>query len=44
MLRHIYLSSKYDVTEMNEDAAKMGHTSGLQREYMKSDSVEIPQI
>ena len=35
MLRHIYLSSKYDVTEMNEDAEKMGHTSAMQHEYMK---------
>jgi hypothetical protein len=39
MLRHIYLSNKYDVTEMDEDAEKMGHTSGMQREYMK---VNIP--
>jgi hypothetical protein len=44
MLRHIYLSAKYDVTEMNEDAEKMGHTSGMQREYMKIDSVEIPMM
>jgi hypothetical protein len=43
MLRHIYLSAKYDVSEMNEDAEKMGHTSGMQREYMKVDSVEIPE-
>jgi len=41
MLRHIYLSHKYDVTEMNEDAEKMGHTSGMQHEYMK---VNIPTI
>jgi hypothetical protein len=40
MLRHIYLSNKYDVSEMNQDALEMGHTSGMQREYMK---VEIPQ-
>ena len=39
MLRHIYLSHKYDVSEMNEDAEKMGHTSGMQHEYMK---VEVP--
>lgn len=38
MLRHIYLSNKYDVSEMNEDAEKMGHTSGMQHEYMKTDS------
>lgn len=42
MLRHIYLSAKYDVSEMNEDAEKMGHTSGMQREYLKAESVEIP--
>ena len=41
MLRHIYLSHKYDVTEMNEDAEKMGHTSGMQHEYMK---VNIPEV
>jgi hypothetical protein len=35
MLRHIYLSSKYDVEEMNQDAEQMGHTSGMQHEYMK---------
>ena len=40
MLRHIYLSHKYDVTEMNDDAEKMGHTSGMQHEYMK---VNIPE-
>jgi len=44
MLRHIYLSSKYDVAEMNEDSEKMGHTSGMQREYLKKDSVEIPEL
>lgn len=44
MLRHIYLSSKYDVSEMNDDSEKMGHTSGMQRDYMKADSVTIPEI
>jgi len=29
MLRHIYLSSKYDVAEMNETAEKMGHTGAV---------------
>ena len=43
MLRHIYLSSKYNVEEMNDDAEKMGHTSGMQHEYMKgASSVDIP--
>jgi hypothetical protein len=37
MLRHIYLSSKYDVEEMNEDSEKMGHSSSMQKEYMKAD-------
>lgn len=48
MLRHIYLSSKYDVAEMNETAEKMGHTGAVQREYMKaeggSQEVTIPMI
>jgi hypothetical protein len=35
MLRHIYLSNKYDVSEMNETAEKMGHTGAVQREYLK---------
>lgn len=38
MLRHIYLSNKYDVSEMNQDANQMGHTAGMQREYMKVES------
>jgi len=41
MLRHIYLSHKYDVAEMNEDSERMGHTAGMQREYMK---VNIPEV
>lgn len=51
MLRHIYLSSKYDVAEMNETADRMGHTGNVQREYMKADapaegsqSVSIPML
>jgi hypothetical protein len=54
MLRHIYLSSKYDVTEMDADADKMGHTSGVQHSYMKgkgegevaegSQNVDIPML
>lgn len=38
MLRHIYLSAKYDVEEMNETAEKMGHTANVQRAYMKKES------
>lgn len=37
MLRHFYLSSKYgDITkEMEEDAVEMGHTTDVQRGYIK---------
>ena len=45
MLRHIYLSAKYDVAEMNETADRMGHTGAVQREYLKaeeSQSVTLP--
>ena len=35
MLRHIYLSSKYDINEMNEDATGMGHSLAEQKEYIK---------
>lgn len=41
MMRHIYLSNKYDVKEMDEDAEKMGHNGSMQREYMK---VDVPTI
>ena len=38
-LRHIYLSSKYGDTtkEMEEDAKEMGHSSGVQAQYIKYD-------
>ena len=43
MLRHIYLSNKYDVKEMNETAEKMGHTGAVQREYLKDvQEVTVP--
>jgi integrase len=38
MLRHIYLSAKYDVEEMNETADRMGHTGAVQRTYLKKES------
>lgn len=41
MLRHIYLSSKYDVDEMDKDAEAMAHSSGMQHSYMKSE-VSVP--
>ena len=47
MLRHIYLSDKYKntLTEMKEDAATMGHSLGLQKEYIKTDApVAVPLI
>ena len=50
MLRHIFLSSKYDIGEMENDASAMGHSVSEQKKYMKrndsddedSDEVEIP--
>lgn len=44
MLRHIYLSSKYDIAEMNEVAEKMGHTGVVQREYLKTDSSQAAEL
>ena len=38
MLRHIYLSSKMDITDMKADAAAMGHSLTEQQKYLKSDS------
>lgn len=35
MLRHIYLSSKYNIDEMKKDADAMGHSVEEQRNYMK---------
>ena len=35
MLRHIYLSSKYDIKEMTDDATGMGHSLSEQKEYLK---------
>ncbi len=35
LLRHAYLSSKYDVSEMEADAEAMGHTVAEQREYLR---------
>lgn len=37
LLRHIYLSSKYDVDEMKDDALKMGHTVSTQRDYLRGE-------
>lgn len=35
MLRHIFLSDKYDVAEMKEDAEAMGHSMSEQRNYLR---------
>ena len=35
MLRHIYLSSKYDIGSMTNDAEAMGHSLSQQRDYLK---------
>ena len=44
MLRHIYLSSKYDVEAMNDDAEKMAHSSSVQHDYMKGGEVQVVTI
>jgi hypothetical protein len=49
MLRHIFLSDKYDIKEMEEDAEAMGHSVEEQRKYLRKEggavqSVEIPTI
>lgn len=35
MLRHIYLSSKYDVKAMQEDSEVMAHSMNQQRDYLR---------
>jgi integrase len=35
MLRHIFLSTKYDIKEMEKDANAMGHSIEEQKKYMK---------
>jgi hypothetical protein len=46
MLRHIYLSSKYNINEMMADAEAMGHSLNEQRQYLKEDDIntedEVP--
>ena len=36
MLRHIYLSSKYDINEMTTDASHMAHSLEEQKSYLKA--------
>ena len=35
MLRHIYLSDKYNIADMKNDADAMGHSLSQQRDYLK---------
>lgn len=50
MLRHIFLSNKYDIKEMEEDATAMGHSLTEQRKYLRKEGgaenqiVNIPTI
>jgi hypothetical protein len=50
MMRHIFLSSKYDIGEMEKDANAMGHSVSEQKKYMKKDDgdkaevIELPMI
>lgn len=43
MLRHIFLSSKYDVDDMNKDAGAMGHSVNEQKKYLKG-SGKMPTL
>lgn len=40
MLRHIFLSTKYDIKEMEKDAEAMGHSVEEQKKYMKGSGDE----
>jgi hypothetical protein len=42
LLRHIYLSSKYNIDEMKDDAEKMGHTVSTQRDYLRAE--DAPEL
>jgi len=45
MLRHIFLSSKYNINEMEKDATAMGHSVEEQQKYLRgSGTVELPVI
>jgi hypothetical protein len=44
MLRHIYLSNKYNIDEMEDDAEAMAHGLNMQRDYLKSEQhVDVPE-
>jgi len=40
MLRHIFLSSKYDINEMETDANAMGHSVEEQKKYLRGSGEE----
>ena len=40
MLRHIFLSSKYDIKEMETDATAMGHSVEEQKKYLRGSGEE----
>lgn len=46
MLRHSFLSSKYDIKEMETDANAMGHSVEEQKKYLRGsgESVVIPML
>jgi len=41
MLRHIYLTTKYNIDAMKDDAEKMGHSLNEQRQYMKEENINV---
>lgn len=41
MLRHIYLSSKYDINSMKSDAEAMAHSVLQQKDYLKGSSLPV---
>lgn len=43
MLRHIYLSSKYDIKEMETDAKNMGHSVEEQKQYLRGNA-EVAEV
>lgn len=44
MLRHIYLSAKYDLNEMEADAKGMGHSTAQQRQYLKRSAPAASEV
>jgi hypothetical protein len=44
MLRHIFLSSKYDIKEMETDASAMGHSVEEQKKYLRGSGEEMSDV